>query len=69
MNALTLVYLYVRTYFSSEEGQGLAEYGMIIALVAVAAVAAVTAFGGDLSEFLTGLGGEIFSAEAAPATP
>lgn len=67
MNALTLVYLYMQNFVSSEEGQGLAEYGMIIALVAVAAVAAVTAFGGELSTFLTGLGGQIFAAAPAPA--
>lgn len=41
---------------SREDGQGLAEYGMIIALVAVAAIAGVTAFGTDISSFLAGLG-------------
>lgn len=43
---------------SREDGQGLAEYGMIIALVAVAAIAGVTAFGTDISSFLAGLGSQ-----------
>lgn len=52
-------FLYVKnlvTITENEEGQGLAEYGLIIALVAVVAIAGVTAFGGDISAFLTGLG-------------
>lgn len=52
-------YLYVKnlvTITENEEGQGLAEYGLIIALVAVVAIAGVTAFGDDISAFLDGLG-------------
>jgi pilus assembly protein Flp/PilA len=48
---------YLRSLVTDEEGQGLAEYGMIIALVAVIAIAGVTAFGEDLSSFLEGLSG------------
>jgi len=54
-------YFYVKNFAvvaQDEEGQGLAEYGLIIALVAVVAIAGVTAFGGDISTFLTGLGGK-----------
>ncbi len=56
MQALTHLYVYLSTLFVKEEGQGLAEYGMIIALVAVAAIAGVAAFGTQISAFLTGLG-------------
>jgi len=55
VNTLALVYLYVRNAFSSEEGQGMAEYGLILALVAVAAIAALTAMGGGLDTIMTGI--------------
>ena len=46
---------------SDERGQGLAEYGLIILLVALAAVIAITALGGTLSDLFeritTELGG------------
>lgn len=43
---------------NDEEGQGLAEYGLIIALVAVVAIAALTALGGGIVSSL----GEITAA-------
>ena len=52
-------YFYVKNFAlvaKNEEGQGLAEYGLIIALVAVVAITGVTAFGDDISAFLNGLG-------------
>ena len=42
-----------------EEGQGLAEYGLILALVAVVCIAAVTLLGGNISAVLTQLAGSI----------
>lgn len=33
----------------AEEGQGLAEYGLILALIAVACIIALTALGGDIA--------------------
>lgn len=44
---------------NEEEGQGLAEYGLLIALIAVIAVAGVTIFGADISAFLTGLSAQL----------
>ncbi len=35
-----------------EEGQGLAEYGLILALIAVVCIAALTSLGGDLTNIL-----------------
>ena len=43
----------------SEEGQGLAEYGLILALVAVVCVVAVTALGTSISGTLTSIAGSI----------
>ena len=42
-----------------EEGQDLAEYGLVIALVAVVAVLAVTALGTSISGILTSISGSI----------
>ena len=40
-------------WLKSEKGQGLAEYGLIIVLVALVAAAAITAFGGQISSLFT----------------
>ena len=42
-----------------EEGQDLAEYGLVIALVAVVAIAALTLLGGSISTILSSLAGAI----------
>lgn len=42
-----------------EEGQGLAEYGLILALIAVACILALTALGGSIAGILNGLAGSI----------
>jgi len=39
-----------------EEGQGLAEYALILTLIAVVAVIAVTFIGGTLSSLLSAIG-------------
>ena len=36
-----------------DKGQGMVEYGLIIALVAIAVIAAVTALGGNLKNVFT----------------
>jgi pilus assembly protein Flp/PilA len=55
-------YFYVKNFAviaNEEEGQGLAEYGLIIALIAVVAIAGVSAFGDDITAFLTGLSAQL----------
>jgi pilus assembly protein Flp/PilA len=42
-----------------DEGQGLVEYGLIIALVAVVCIAALTALGGSISGILDTISGAI----------
>ena len=56
MNAMLKVYLNVVNYFASEEGQGMAEYGLIIALVAVLLIGALTAFKEDIAGVFTNIG-------------
>jgi pilus assembly protein Flp/PilA len=51
---------FVKTWLETrEEGQGLVEYGMIIALVAVVAIGAVTALGTGVDGALTGIVGAL----------
>jgi len=44
-----------------EEGQALTEYGLIIALVAVAAIGALTALGGKLDSFFNAVRAKIIN--------
>lgn len=43
------------SWLKSEKGQGMVEYGLILALVAVVVIAALTALGGKLSDLFTGV--------------
>ena len=45
--------------FQREEGQDLAEYGLVIALIAVVAIAALTLLGGNISQILGSIAGAI----------
>jgi len=45
MALFTTIETWLRTRSDSEEGQGLAEYGLILALVAVVAMVALTGLG------------------------
>jgi pilus assembly protein Flp/PilA len=40
----------VRRFISNEEGAALAEYGILVAFIAVVAIVAVTFFGSKISE-------------------
>ena len=42
-----------------EEGQGLAEYGLILALIAVLCIGALTLLGGGIKQTLTSLTGSL----------
>jgi pilus assembly protein Flp/PilA len=49
----------VTKFWRNEEGQGLAEYALILALIAIVAIAAVTLLGGSISNILDYIGGAI----------
>ena len=49
----------IRTILIDEQGQGLAEYGLILGLIAVVAVAAVVLLGTKISGILTSVGTSI----------
>jgi pilus assembly protein Flp/PilA len=49
----------VQALRNREEGQTLAEYALILALIAVVAVAALTLLGGNISSTLSGIAGSI----------
>ncbi len=44
---------------SNETGQGLAEYGLILSLIAVVCLVALTALGASISGLLNGLAGNL----------
>lgn len=46
-----------------ESGQGMAEYGLILALIAVVCVAALTALGGGLRDKFTAVNGSLTPAQ------
>ncbi|NLJ86338.1 MAG: Flp family type IVb pilin [Firmicutes bacterium] len=50
---LQTVWFYLQTRFNkNDEGQGMVEYGLILALVSIAAIAILYALGGDLGDIL-----------------
>jgi pilus assembly protein Flp/PilA len=56
---LTQLFVMVSVYLSSlknEEGQGMAEYGLILALVALAAILAFTFLGGEIATLMSTVG-------------
>ena len=46
----------VRAILGAQAGQGLAEYALILALIAILAIAAVTFMGGSINQMLSDLG-------------
>ena len=54
MNMLMLLNTYIAG-LSREEGQGLAEYALIIVLVAIAVVGALTAVGGEITSVFSNI--------------
>ncbi len=53
---------YVRSFVRREAGQDLAEYALILALVAIAAIVALTTLGGSISNILTSISDALSSA-------
>ena len=59
MTPLTNLVASIVNRLQREEGQTMAEYGMLVALIAVAAIAGVTFFGTQLQDFFNGLSGQL----------
>lgn len=57
---------FINRIFREEKGQDLVEYAMLVALIAIACVLAVTAFGGALSNFFGSIAGQIPLPGGAP---
>lgn len=49
-----------------QKGQSLAEYGLVLALIAVVCIAALTLLGGNIKTMLEGLAGTIGGVNTAP---
>lgn len=49
----------MKKFFKNEEGQGMVEYGLILALVAVVVIGALTLLGGGISGIFDKVTGEL----------
>jgi len=56
---MALVSYILASLHRDEEGQGLAEYALILALIAVIAIVALIFLGGQVSKVLSGVGSSI----------
>ncbi|MBO1265978.1 Flp family type IVb pilin [Proteiniclasticum sp. SCR006] len=52
---------FLKRLWNDEEGQGMVEYGLIIALVAIVVIVALTAVGGSLDKIFTDISTELES--------
>ena len=55
----------IRKLFRSESGQGMSEYLIIVALIAVAAIGVVTVFGKDIRELFAASTGSLAGEQGA----
>jgi pilus assembly protein Flp/PilA len=53
LSVVTKLQVALARVFDEEEGQGLTEYALILALIAVIAIAALTLLGGKVSDVLS----------------
>jgi len=49
----------MKKFFMNEEGQGMVEYGLIIALVAIVVIAGLKILGGKANTLFTGVSNEL----------
>ncbi len=56
---LTMYWDIMKCYLRRQEGQGMVEYGLILALIAVVTIGALTLLGGNLKGMFNSAAGEI----------
>ena len=56
---MTVLFTWLSSVLHKEEGQGLAEYALILALIAVIAIAALVFLGTQVSSILSRIGANI----------
>ena len=49
----------MKNFFKNEDGQGMVEYGLIIALIAVVVILALTALGGKVANIFNNIGNQL----------
>lgn len=60
---------FLRKLWSEEEGQGMVEYGLIIALVSIVVITALLAVGGQLTTIFTNIRTALTGADPKTTTP
>lgn len=55
LTLISTLRMYLHLLIKDEKGQDLAEYGLLLVLIAIAVVAAVTALGGQLSSVFSAI--------------
>ncbi|PKL42803.1 MAG: Flp family type IVb pilin [Candidatus Riflebacteria bacterium HGW-Riflebacteria-1] len=58
----------IRRFVREEEGQGLVEYALILGLIAVVAIAALTASGGSIKSMFGTISGTLSNAQTTVGT-
>ena len=56
---MALIHSFIASLRSDEEGQGLAEYALILALIAIVAIVALLFLGGQISSILSTVGASV----------
>ena len=56
---MALIHSFIASLRSDDDGQGLAEYALILALIAIVAIVALLFLGGEISKILSTVGSSI----------
>ncbi len=59
MNTISALVTYLTSVTRDEEGASMVEYGLLIAFIALIALVGVTLLGETLSDFFTGIAGDL----------
>ncbi|KXG45084.1 hypothetical protein U473_11050 [Tepidibacillus decaturensis] len=59
----------IKEALQNEKGQGMVEYGLIIALIAVVVIVALTTMGGNLKDLFNKVAGDVSSTSGGTTAP